>query len=268
MIEISWTRLDGEYAKTPSAVTIGVFDGLHRGHAALINRVVHSDWFPVVVTFVRHPTELLLHDDVPGFIMSVRQKRHALRAAGVRLGVFIEFTEQFRQLPGREFLQALADRFDLRRLVVGHDFRCGYQLDTDVEAIRSYFTGTQVEVIAVNPVMIGPVPVSSTRVRTHIGRGEIGEAEKLLGRAYALDVSDEEVEREDGRAYIVKGPRGLLPESRQLVPARGTYRVELQGSGTRETELEIGENSLSWPLAADESIRYIVMKERRHTSKE
>jgi len=269
--EIAWSNLADEYAEVPSAVTVGVFDGLHSGHRELVRRVVETDLLSVVVTFQRHPTEILLHDDIPGFIMSLRQKRHSIRDMGVDVSVLIDFTEPFRRLPGREFLDRLASGFKLRRLVVGHDFRCGYRLDTDITSIRDHFAGSDVEVMEVAPVVDGRAPVSSTRIRELILAGDLREAGVLLGRPFVLDLGDEEVERDGDRAYVVKSQGGLLAESRQLLPPPGRYRVDLlreepdgrTRGGGREATLEVGRNSLSWPLAPGESIRYIVVKERR-----
>ncbi|MFW5745199.1 MAG: riboflavin biosynthesis protein RibF [Spirochaetota bacterium] len=286
MTEVAWENLDGEYAGRPAALTVGVFDGLHTGHRELISRVVDTGWLSVVVTFQRHPTEVLLHDTIPGFIMSLGQKRRALREMGVDLSVLVDFDERFRLMPGVEFLRALAESFDLRRLVVGHDFRCGYRLDTDVDAIQAFFHATKTDVVEVGPVARGEGTVSSTRIRSLILEGELQEAAALLGRPYALDVVDEQVEIDADRAYVVKGPGGLLPGSSQLVPPPGRYEVELVSAtpdaatphqtapseheprANPRVTLEIGENSLSWPLVARETIHYIVMKDRRLTSKE
>lgn len=263
--EVAWANLDSSYSDTPSAVTVGVFDGLHSGHRALIDRVVDSDWMPVVVTFQRHPTEVLLHDDIPGFIMSLRQRRQALRELGVEVGVMIDFTETFRTMRGREFLTALQTHFRLRRLVVGHDFRCGYRLDTDTQAIREFFAGSEVEVVEVDPVATGSAPVSSTRIRRAILEGRLDDASHQLGRPYVLDVVDEGIAPQDERACIAMDERRLLPGSRQLVPPGGRYEAILgdETGSERHTRVEIGSNSLCWPLADGESIRYIILKDRR-----
>lgn len=277
MTEVAWENLDREFAGRPAALTVGVFDGLHAGHRELIGQVVAAEYLSVVVTFVRHPTEVLLHDTIPGFIMSLRQKRAALHDMGVDLSVLIDFNERFRLMPGVDFLRALAGSFDVRRLVVGHDFRCGYRLDTDVEAVRAFFRRTRTDVVDVGPVTRGTDAVSSTRIRRLVLEGELVRAAGLLGRPYSLDVSDEQIEVDGDRAYVVKGPRGLLPESRQLVPPPGRYEVELVRArddparnryDDSTVTLEIGENSLSWPLAAEGTIHYIVIKDRRLTSKE
>ena len=264
MVEIDWANLDGAYADRASSITIGVFDGVHLGHRALIDRVVASDGMPVVVTFQRHPTELLLHDDIPGFIMSLRQKRAILTNLGIEVAVLIDFTESFQSMSGLTFLETLEASFQLRRIVVGHDFRCGYRLDTDVRTITQRYAGRDVEVIAVDPVVAGPQPVSSSRIRGLILRGELEEAAQLLGRPYALDTADETIERDGGWLYIVKDDRGLFPESRQLLPPPGSYRATIgSAQGEHDAELTIGVNSVSWPLVAPGTIRYIVVHQRR-----
>ncbi len=264
MVEIDWANLDGAFSDRVSSITVGVFDGVHLGHRALIDRVVASDWMPVVVTFQRHPSDLLLHDDVPGFIMSLRQKRAILTDLGIEVAVQIDFSESFRSIPGLTFLRALEASFDIRRIVVGHDFRCGYRLDTDVGTIEQHYAGRDVEVIAVEPVVVESQPVSSSRIRGLILRGELEDATRLLGRPYTLDTTDETIERDGRRLYIVKDERGLLPENRQLLPPPGNYRATV-GDAKREhdVELVIGINSVSWPLVAPETIRYIVVHQRR-----
>jgi riboflavin kinase / FMN adenylyltransferase len=272
--EIAWEHLQEAPVGDPAAVTVGVFDGLHTGHRELIRNVVDSPWTPVVVTFERHPTELLLHDSIPGFIMSLRQKRVALRELGVAVGVFVDFTEEFRLTPGAEFFRALGRAFDLRRLVVGHDFRCGYRLDTGVDEMRALFRKSATEVVDVGPVELGNEPVSSTRIRSLVLEGRLAEAHRLLGRPYTLDLGEEVVEVDESRAYIVKGRGDLLPGSRQLLPPPGEYdarvstAAEPSNDAVTETVLQIGENSLSWPLVAGGRIQYIVIKDRRLTSKE
>ncbi|MFW5683825.1 MAG: hypothetical protein ACOC1I_03150 [Spirochaetota bacterium] len=263
MTEVSWHDPGNRFANEPCAVTIGVFDGLHAGHQELIRRVVDSPWTPVVVTFERHPSELLVQGRVPGFIMSLPQRREVLHALGVRIAVFVDFTSEFRNTPGRRFLRDLGARFDLRRLVVGHDFRCGHRLDTDVAAIKEHFAGSSVEVLEVAPVTLESDTVSSTRIRNLILRGSIRDAERMLGRPYALDIGRERVERRAGRASLAMTQTRLLPAGGQIVPPPGSYDAVLVGTREHSVELQIGRNYLSWPLAAGDTIRYIVIKDRR-----
>ena len=85
MIEIDWSDLpDSKLSQQPAAMTIGVFDGLHRGHLSLLSSVTKApELMPLVVTFQRHPAEILASGSFPGFIMSLAQKRQALKAAGI-----------------------------------------------------------------------------------------------------------------------------------------------------------------------------------------
>lgn len=270
MIEVKWIDLDSQFASQPSALTVGVFDGVHVGHQALVGSVTETTWTPVVVTFERHPTEFLLHDNVPGFLMSRAQKRAALRAMGIEVGVLIDFDEAFRSLPGRDFLARLTRGFALRRLVVGHDFRCGYRLDTDIDGIRDFFSGSAVEVVEVEAIARGGEAVSSTRVRRLVLEGALDEAATLLGRPYVIDLTDEPVSVRGEYATVPTDTGTVLPAGRQLVPPPGWYRARaaddplgtVHGSRERRFELEITGNSLRWPLAAGERIRYIVLSAR------
>lgn len=267
MIEAAWSELaSGEWRARRAAATIGVFDGLHRGHQALIARIREEpDLLPVVVTFQRHPAEILGNRTF-GFVMSIGQRRRVLADLGIEVTVLVDFTHEFSRLPGREFLARLADSFRLDRLVVGHDFVCGHDLDTDVAAARRYLEPLGTEVIPVGPVTdgVGTAVISSTRIRELLRAGRVEEAGMLLGRPFALDVGDEATTVCEERVWIPIGPQRLLPASSQIVPVGGSYQADLVDptGKKRSTTLEIREKSLSWPLSAGHPIRYIVMKHR------
>lgn len=266
MTEIAWSDLpDSEFRDRQAAMTIGVFDGLHRGHRSLLSSITRDPGLlPVVVTFQRHPTEILAPGSFPGFITSLAQKRRGLKFAGIAVVIQIDFSLEFSRLPGSDFLQRLIDSFDLRFAGIGHDFRCGYQISMDGEAIRSFLGNKGVRVDLVEPVRHDSAIVSSTQIRRHIRAGRLAMAEHLLGRPFALDVSGEAVERHGSEQWISLDGRGLLPESRQVLPPPGRYPATVETEhGERRVRLTIGENSVRLPLAADTRIRYIVLQENR-----
>lgn len=266
MIEIAWSDLpDSEYRQRPAALTIGVFDGLHRGHQSLLSSVTRDpELLPVVVTFQRHPAEILASGGFPGFIMSLAQKRQALKSAGIGVVVLIDFSLEFSRLPGSGFLQALIDSFNLQFAGIGHDFRCGHLMSMDGEAIRSFLGKRGVRVDLVEAVRDETVIVSSTDIRQHIRTGRLGAAERLLGRPFVLDASGETIEQHGPEQRISLDERGLLPESQQILPPPGNYTATVQTErGDKRLTLTIGENSIRLPLAADTRIRYIVLHENR-----
>ena len=161
-----------------ASVTIGVFDGVHLGHKALIKCVVshNPDYVPVVFTF----TESHKEENGAGNIQTFRQKAETLKSLGVETLVVINFDESFRHIPGIEFLEILLKRVNIGFFAVGSDFRCGYRQDTDAAAIREFFVCRNIPVEIVPEVMEGSLPISSSRIRAALAAGDYSEAETML----------------------------------------------------------------------------------------
>ncbi|MDR1903315.1 MAG: adenylyltransferase/cytidyltransferase family protein, partial [Treponema sp.] len=123
--------------KTPSAMTIGVFDGVHRGHQALIREVVERGPFPTVITFKQNPKSILNPQSYTGDIFSLRQKLECFEALGVERTILIDFSDNFSKLKGQEFIDILKKRGNLVFLIIGRNFRCGYKLDTDAARVKA-----------------------------------------------------------------------------------------------------------------------------------
>ena len=266
MIEIAWADLpDLELRRRPAAMTIGVFDGLHRGHLSLLSCITADpSLLPLVVTFRRHPAQTLAPESFPGFIMSHAQKRRTLEAAGIAVVVLIDFSLEFSQLSGSEFLQRLVETFDLRFAGIGHDFRCGHEMSMDGKAIQSFLGARGVHVNLIDAFRDAGAIVSSTQIRQLIRAGKLDMAERLLGRAFSLDVSGEIVEGDGPDQWIALDERGLLPRSQQILPPAGRYEATVAtDNGHKQVVLTIGENSVRLPLAPDTRIRYIVLQEKR-----
>jgi riboflavin kinase/FMN adenylyltransferase len=171
-----------------ASVTIGVFDGVHRGHRALIERIVsHNtgsaqdnalDSVPVVITF----RENHKGGKSAGNIQSFSQKTAMLESLGVQILLVIDFTESFKRIAGIEFLETLLKRCNIGFFAVGSAFRCGYQLDTDAAAIQKFFAAHNIPVEIVPEIMEDSIPISSSRIRAAIASGNIQLAEAMLGR--------------------------------------------------------------------------------------
>jgi len=168
-----------------SSMTVGIFDGVHIGHQALLKRIILQDSgkmsvgkTPVVVTF-RHN-----HKIESGNILTFKQRLDIFESMGIQITIVIDFTEAFRKMQGIEFLKILLKHGNLGFFAVGSGFRCGYQQDTDAEAIQKFFALHNVPVEIVPKVMEGSLPVSSSRIRSAISVGDIELAQKMLGRTY------------------------------------------------------------------------------------
>ncbi|GAB6393192.1 MAG: putative riboflavin biosynthesis protein RibF [Treponematales bacterium] len=168
-----------------AAMTLGVFDGVHLGHKALVERVVRERRRPTVVTFRENPKRLFSPETWEGDILTFRQKREALESLGVERVIVIDFSWEFRKMRGRDFIRLLAERWNPALLAVGGNFRCGFGRDTGAADIREMCgaLGRRVEVL--EPVMVRGEPVSSSRIRAAVLAGDMALAGELLGRPAA-----------------------------------------------------------------------------------
>ncbi|MCL2765638.1 MAG: FAD synthetase family protein [Treponema sp.] len=165
-----------------SSMTVGIFDGVHLGHQELLKCVTsHSfdKYAPVVVTFRQNHKTL----EQTG-IQSFEQRLEQFEKLGIQITIVIDFTEEFRLMPGIKFLEILLKHGSVGFIAIGSDFRCGRQLDTDAKMIHGFFASCGIPAEIVPEVTEGSLPISSSRIRTAIAAGDFSLAEKMLGRAY------------------------------------------------------------------------------------
>jgi riboflavin kinase/FMN adenylyltransferase len=172
-----------------SSVTVGVFDGVHLGHQALIERVVSHDTdnIPVVITFRQnHKAENNAEN-----IQTFRQKAAMFGRLGLKIILVVDFNESFKRMAGIEFLELLLKHGKIGFLAVGAQFRCGHKLDTDAVAIRDFFALRNIPVEIVPEVMQSSRPISSSRIRSAIIDGNLKQAQAMLGRPHTIDLAGE-----------------------------------------------------------------------------
>jgi riboflavin kinase/FMN adenylyltransferase len=164
----------------PSSMTVGVFDGVHLGHQTLIKKIVshNTDKTPVVITFKGN------HKIESGHILNFKQKLDIFESLGVQITIVIDFTKEIKHMAGIDFLNILLKLGNVGFFAVGSDFKCGYQQDTDAEAIQKFFAEHNIPAEIVPKVMEGSAPISSSRIRAAISKGDIESAQKMLGRTY------------------------------------------------------------------------------------
>jgi riboflavin kinase/FMN adenylyltransferase len=206
-------------------MTVGVFDGVHRGHAELIRRIVSRGPCPTVATFRENPKRILSPRPYGGDIFSLEQKLTAFEELGVVRVIVIDFSEKFSKMNGWEFIDLLESRGGAVFLAIGANFRCGYRHETGAESIsqKNGRKGIPTEIIP--PVLWGGVPVSSSRIRAAISGGDLAGAEALLGRKLELDLSGLPgfPLAQDGREGMVFDASSL----HRITPAAGRYGVFL-----------------------------------------
>jgi riboflavin kinase/FMN adenylyltransferase len=206
------------------AAAIGVFDGVHRGHIALINKV-RSSGIPAVITFRQNPKQILGPLSFRGDVYSLRQKLSVFEEYGVSVAVLIDFSGNFSKITGRVFIDLLKGRSDLAFLAVGADFRCGRHLDTDAAALKNMTSRVGIRTEVIPPVMEGRHPVSSSRIRAAVASGDLKSAALLLGRPFGIDLSDLPSSVSDGMRIFDAGA------AMRITPPSGLYPALVFGAG-------------------------------------
>ena len=250
----------------PSAVTIGKFDGVHRGHRAVIDRIrsiaAEGDLRAVVVTFDRNPLALLAPDKCPDSLVSVRQKLELLATTGVDATVMLPFDRALASVPATEFVErVLVDTLQAKAVLVGSDFRYGARGAGDVALLQDLGAkfGFTVEVVDdVRPE--GERRVSSTWIRELLADGDVRHATRLLGHTPAVSgivVHGAKRGRELGYPTA-----NLSPESEGLIPADGVYAGWLTDAGTRyPAAISVGNNPTFEGVAKKQVEAYVLDRE-------
>jgi len=168
----------------PAAVTLGVFDGVHRGHAALLGATIRAaaerDAASVALVFDPHPDEVLRPGTVVPRLTPLPTVLQRLASdCGVQWPVVVRFDDELRSRTAEEFIAALAPAIEMRALVMTPDAAFGRGRGGTVASMRDLGATRGFDVVTVEPVLIGDEPASSTRIRAAIAAGDIGLARRL-----------------------------------------------------------------------------------------
>jgi riboflavin kinase/FMN adenylyltransferase len=178
-----------DVADTPVALTIGNFDGVHRGHQAMLARLLEAAEDlrlpPAVMTFDPHPREFFGRETAPPRLSSLRSKLEMFRAYGVAHAYVARFDARLASVTAEVFANdVLGRRLKARWVLVGDDFRFGKGRHGDLRLLRAHAATYSVE--AMGTIDVAGERVSSSAVREALARGELEHAAALLGRPYAL----------------------------------------------------------------------------------
>lgn len=172
------------------AMALGFFDGVHIGHAALLDktkqRAAEIDAMPSVLTFDVHPDTLVFNAEVPLINSAIGRKDIINRCFGIDNVVFIHFNQKVMHMDWREFIDELINELDIAWLVVGHDFCFGYKGLGTAPRLKEYCVEKGVGCDIIEPVCRDGIVVSSTEIRRLIQNGEIEKANEYLGHPHML----------------------------------------------------------------------------------
>ncbi len=218
----TWT-----YTGRPAAATIGVFDGMHRGHQALVASVVREadehGLGSVVITFARHPGHLLRPDHVPKRLTTNEQRLEIFADLGVATVAMLDFTEELRSMEPEDVVhELLLGVFRTEFLTVGPEFRFGHNQRGDVALLTELAPqlGIRFEPL---PMQGEREPFRATAVRAALARGDLETANRILGRPFQVRGK---VIHGDGRGIGLGFPTANLEiDPDQALPHRGVYAV-------------------------------------------
>lgn len=216
-------------------LALGNFDGLHRGHQKIVERIRRSaadrGATALVLTFDPHPPRVVRPDKAPPLLMTMPQKVAALEKAGLHGVAVVRFTEAFSRLSPDEFVrQVLVDWLRVSEVWVGADFLFGHERAGTFSVLRSLGTRYGFRAEKIDPVRYKEFVVSSTRIRRLVAEGRVDEAGALLGHHYTIDGT---VTAGAGRGRTLGFPTANLSTDNELVPPTGVYATTAELHGTR-----------------------------------
>ena len=243
-----------------SAVTIGNFDGVHLGHAAVLRNLVvlakERGLVPTVVTFAPNPkTYFAQHRDapLPTQIMPLRDKIMALKRLGVEQVVILPFDTALANMPAETFVQSiLHDALNAKLLMVGDDFRFGAQRQGDFALLHKLQSQYGYELQNLHSVLHDDVRVSSSTIRGFLAKGELKKAVQLLGHSLTLSghvIRGKQLGRTIGIPTInLKMPAQLATQGVYAVTVRlsGVPDQVIQGAASIGTRPSVDSNGQCW----------------------
>ena len=214
-------------------VALGSFDGIHKGHLALINKSNElsrkNDSLSMVYTFKNHPRKFINKEGSPKLLVTLHEKIRILEDLKVDLSSFVEFNKKFMELEPEEFIENLIKNYNVRGIVVGFNYRFGHKNKGDVKLLKELCDLKGLELYIIEPFTYKSEVVSSTRIRKALSEGELEDANNMLGRYFSLNgevVSGKKIGR------TINFPTANLKNNDEIIlPKIGVYYTNVEVNG-------------------------------------
>jgi riboflavin kinase/FMN adenylyltransferase len=212
-------------------VTIGSFDGIHLGHRQIMKKTIKEaeklDCDSGLLTFTPHPLQVVAPAAAPQFLTSYQQKINLIKNFGINQIIFKRFTKEFAGMPYQKFIKEyLVDRFSVKKIIVGVDFRCGYKSRGTPSKLKEMGAEFGFEVESIPSIKIDDQEIGSTYIRELIKRGAVSKVRKQLGRNFKIE---SKVISGDGRGKELGYPTAnLKPVTDYVLPPAGVYACRVK----------------------------------------
>ncbi|MEE9610238.1 MAG: bifunctional riboflavin kinase/FAD synthetase [Desulfatiglandales bacterium] len=211
-----------------AVLTIGNFDGVHKGHLVLFERVKERakaiGGQSAVMTFEPHPTKVMKPGNGPPLITPIHQKLNLMWNTGIDIIFCVSFTPQFASISAQDFVKnILVDKIGIKEIVVGYDYTFGYKRQGNITLLQELGDTLGFRVHVVEPIHIDHTLVSSTSIRKLVQEGNLSDAKKFLGRDY--QICGTVIKGKNRGARLLGFPTANLKLIDELVPKRGVYAV-------------------------------------------
>lgn len=209
-----------------TAVTVGVFDGVHRGHKALLS-TLHSPLSTLVVTLTSHPSFVLGRRDSEYWLDDPKEHLRLLFEAGAKYVAVLPFTCEVARMTACQMARILYEQLNMRSLLIGYDSRFGSKQDDDFDRLPLLAEELGFLLKRGEPFFIGGEPISSSRIRESLLNGAVEETATLLGRPYDLTGT---VLHGRGVGHTLGFPTAniSLENTRKMLPKEGVYAVRVR----------------------------------------
>lgn len=235
----------GSFAITPCVATIGMFDGVHKGHRFVLEHVkscaCQLGLASTIITFDRHPREVVQTDWKPRLLTTFDERMRLLEEMGIDRCVVLPFTRETASLSARDFMRLMVDRLSVKVLLTGYDNRFGHHRSETFEDYVRYGKeiGMRVESLPPSPSKDGGEQVSSSVVRRLITEGAVREAAAAL--TYPYYITGKVVKGEHVGTRLGYPTANLQPvDDRKLIPAPGVYAVRVMLDDSSRLSLHQG----------------------------
>jgi len=219
----------------PTVATLGTFDGVHIGHKKIIERLTQeaekSHIESLVLTFFPHPRMVLQGNSEIQLLNTIQEKAELLESIGLQNLIIHPFDQSFSQLSAEEFVKTiLVDRFNIKKIIIGHDHRFGKNRSADINDLIAYGKIYDFEVEQISAEEIDEVSISSTKIRKALLSGDVQLANEYLGYNYFITGTVVKG-RQLGRTIGFPTANLKIEEDYKLIPLNGVYIVKTYWNG-------------------------------------